>query len=80
VGKRAKTVGKITQALFLFAPTHYHEFQVPTFNLRVVVKLLLATGKADVNAKNKWGQTPLPRAAAQGHEAIVKLLEPLSAL
>ncbi|KAJ5160851.1 Pfs NACHT and Ankyrin domain protein [Penicillium canariense] len=37
-------------------------------------KLLLDTGKADINAKDNDGQTPLLYAAASGHEAMVKLL------
>jgi hypothetical protein len=40
-----------------------------------VVKLLLATGKADVDSKNRDGQTPLSWAAQKGHEAVVKLLQ-----
>ncbi|KAH0538836.1 hypothetical protein FGG08_004612 [Glutinoglossum americanum] len=40
-----------------------------------IVKLLLATGKVDVDSKdNYYGQTPLSWAAENGHEAIVKLL------
>jgi len=40
-----------------------------------VVKLLVETGKVDVDSKDtEYGQTPLSRAAAQGHEAMVKLL------
>jgi len=39
-----------------------------------VVKLLLATGKADVDSKDNEGQTPLSWAALLGHEAVVKLL------
>ncbi|PNP60690.1 hypothetical protein FNYG_14580 [Fusarium nygamai] len=39
-----------------------------------IVKLLLATGKVDVNLKAYGGQTPLSWAAEKGHEAIVKLL------
>ncbi|KAF2185905.1 ankyrin [Zopfia rhizophila CBS 207.26] len=39
-----------------------------------VVKLLLATGKVDVNSKDDHGWTPLRRAAGNGHEAVVKLL------
>jgi ankyrin repeat protein len=39
-----------------------------------VVKLLLATGKVDVDSKSKYGQTPLSWAAERGHEAVVKLL------
>jgi len=39
-----------------------------------VVKLLLATGKVDVNSKeDDNGRTPLPWAAENGHEAVVKL-------
>ena len=40
-----------------------------------VVKLLLATGKVDVDSKDtEYDQTPLSWAAAGGHEAVVKLL------
>ena len=41
-----------------------------------MVKLLLSTGKVDVDAKDDlYRQTPLWQAAGKGHEAIVKLLE-----
>jgi ankyrin repeat domain-containing protein 50 len=41
----------------------------------VVVKLLLETGKADVDLKDsKYRQTPLSWAAENGHEIVVKLL------
>jgi len=39
-----------------------------------VVKLLLATGKADVNSTDKYGRTPLSWAAGNRHKAVVKLL------
>ena len=40
-----------------------------------MVKLLLETGKVDVDSKDKdYGRTPLSWAAAGGHEAVVKLL------
>ena len=39
-----------------------------------VVERLLATGKVDVNAKDNFGQTPLSRAAGNGHKAVVRLL------
>ncbi|RYP14907.1 hypothetical protein DL765_006049 [Monosporascus sp. GIB2] len=40
-----------------------------------VVKLLLDTGKVDVDSKdNIYSQTPLSLAAGKGHEAVVKLL------
>jgi hypothetical protein len=40
-----------------------------------VAKLLLDTGKVDVNARDtRLGQTPLWRATAGGHEGLVKLL------
>jgi ankyrin repeat protein len=39
-----------------------------------VVKLLLATGKAEVNLRDKFDQTPLLLGAASGHRAVVKLL------
>ncbi len=38
------------------------------------VKLLLDTGKVDVNAEDRSGRTPLWLAAGKGYEAIVKLL------
>ena len=40
----------------------------------VLVQLLLATGKADVESKDKYGRTPLLWAAKKGHEAVVRLL------
>ena len=40
-----------------------------------VVKLLLGTGKVDVDSKDARGQTPLSWAAQEGHEAVVKLLQ-----
>jgi ankyrin repeat protein len=40
-----------------------------------VVKMLLDTGKADVEAKDtQYGQTPLSLAAENGHKAVVKML------
>jgi ankyrin repeat protein len=39
-----------------------------------VVKLLVETGKVDVDSKDTAGQTPLLRAVGQGHAAVVKLL------
>jgi ankyrin repeat protein len=44
------------------------------FGHEAVVKLLLATGKVDVDSKDKDSQTPLWWAAKEGHEAVVKLL------
>jgi ankyrin repeat protein len=41
-----------------------------------VVKLLLATGKADIDSKDSgYGRTPLSWAARYGQEAVVKLLQ-----
>ena len=40
----------------------------------VMVKLLLATNKVDVDAKDRGGRTPLSWAAEKGFEAVVKLL------
>ncbi|KAF2467808.1 uncharacterized protein BDR25DRAFT_291179 [Lindgomyces ingoldianus] len=40
----------------------------------IVVKLLLETGKIDINAKNTCGQTLFWRATSGGHEVVVKLL------
>jgi ankyrin repeat protein len=39
-----------------------------------VVKLLLETGKVDVETKDSHGQTPLSLATWSGHKAVVKLL------
>jgi ankyrin repeat protein len=40
-----------------------------------VVKLLLQTGKVDVDSKDtEYGRTPLSWAAEEGHEEVVKLL------
>lgn len=39
-----------------------------------VVNLLLETGRANVEAKDNFGDTPLSLAARNGHEAVVQLL------
>ena len=39
-----------------------------------IVRLLLETGKIDIDSKDKLGQTPLWWAVQEGHEAVVKLL------
>jgi ankyrin repeat protein len=39
-----------------------------------VVRLLLETGKVDVDSKDSDGQTPLSLATENGHEAVVQLL------
>ncbi|KAK2933588.1 Ankyrin repeat [Fusarium oxysporum f. sp. vasinfectum] len=39
-----------------------------------VVKMLLDTGKGDVDSRDKNGRSPLSLAAKSGHEAIVRLL------
>lgn len=44
-----------------------------------VVKLLLETGKADVNSKDEYGRTPLSWAQF-GPEPVVKLLQSFSSL
>lgn len=44
------------------------------FGVEAVAKLLLDTGKVDVDSKDEDGRTPLLWAAASGHEAVVKLL------
>jgi ankyrin repeat protein len=41
----------------------------------VVVRLLLETGKVDVDVKGVFGQTPLLCAVQNGHEAVVRLLQ-----
>jgi ankyrin repeat protein len=40
----------------------------------VVIKLLLETGKAEVDSKNRDGLTPLWGAAQNAHGAVVNLL------
>ena len=40
----------------------------------IVVKLLLDTGKVDVDARDTYGRTPLSCAAERGHYAVVSLL------
>jgi ankyrin repeat protein len=40
-----------------------------------LVKLLLETGKVEVDAKDRYSWTPLYRAAMGGHKAVVKLLQ-----
>lgn len=44
------------------------------FGHETVVKLLLETDKADVDARDRDGRTPQLWAARNGHEAVVKLL------
>lgn len=39
-----------------------------------VVKLLLETGKAEVDSKDRYNRTPLFEAAVNGHQGVVKLL------
>jgi ankyrin repeat protein len=39
-----------------------------------VVQLQITTCKVDIDAKDCLGQTPLSRAAGNGHEAVVQLL------
>jgi ankyrin repeat protein len=41
---------------------------------KIVLELLLSTGKVDVNAKDEYGFIPLMWAAQNGHTEIVKLL------
>jgi ankyrin repeat protein len=40
-----------------------------------VVKLLLDTGKVDVDSKGVDGRTPVWWAAENGHESVVELLQ-----
>ncbi|KAL8366631.1 hypothetical protein RB595_010476 [Gaeumannomyces hyphopodioides] len=41
---------------------------------QAVIQLLLDTGKAEVDSKDKYRRTPLSWAARNGHEAVAKLL------
>jgi ankyrin repeat protein len=41
----------------------------------IVIKLLIKTGKVDIDSKDDDGRTPLYWAAFYGHEAVVKLLK-----
>ena len=41
-----------------------------------VVRVLIEQGNADVNSKDFEGQTPMSYAVGEGHEGIVRLLEP----
>ncbi|KAH7175771.1 hypothetical protein EDB81DRAFT_836086 [Dactylonectria macrodidyma] len=50
------------------------KFDVARWPKAVVRILLLATGKADIDTKDRNGRTPLSYAAANGHEAVVRLL------
>lgn len=49
------------------------------FGLDAVAKLLLETGKVDVDSRDSDGQTPLSWAAENGREAVVKLLQSFNA-
>jgi ankyrin repeat protein len=45
------------------------------FGHEAIIKLLLATGKIDVDSKDSsYGRTPLSWTAKKGHKAVVKLL------
>ena len=39
-----------------------------------MVRLLIDTGKADIDSKDNFGWTPLSLAAQRGHEVVVRLL------
>jgi ankyrin repeat protein len=39
-----------------------------------IVKLLLSSGKVDIDSRSNSGRTPLSYAAERGHDAVVKLL------
>ena len=48
---------------------------VSYFGLDAIVKLLLETGKVDLDSKDSWhGRTLLSWATENGHETVVKLL------
>lgn len=38
------------------------------------MKLLLETGKVDMNSKDFWGRTPLLIAKQNGHNSVAELL------
>ena len=52
----------------------YHRRSAAWNRHEAVVKLLLDTGKVNVDSKDGSGRTPLSWAAENGHEAVVKLL------
>jgi ankyrin repeat protein len=64
-------------ALFLVAHENTYKWYVSNYVIpkghQTVAELLLA-GKAEVNAKDKYGQTPLHLAAGMGHKATAELL------
>ncbi len=54
-------------------------YQTPLFQAAMngheaVVRLLLETGKVDINSRDGKSGTPLSHAAENGHDAVVKLL------
>lgn len=50
-------------------------FSAPAYSrYTIVLRLLLHTGKVDVNSKDNGGRTPLSLAIYGGHEATVRLL------
>ena len=51
-------------------PLHY----AARFGQQLMTKLLLETGKVDVDAGDKYEQTPLSWAAENGHDRVVELL------
>jgi hypothetical protein len=57
-------------------PEKFINFHVAALNgLEALVRLLLATGAVDADAKDAYGRTPLSWAARNGHEAVVRLIQ-----
>ena len=73
--KRNKNWSTFYRAMNLDFPGHTDPLIVSSyFGFETVVQRLLNSGKADVEAKDRYGRTPLWFAASGGHEATVKLL------
>ena len=72
-----RTTSSASQVLFVdqrfrerFQGVHFAAY----FGLTDIVKLLIETGKADIDSKDSGGLTPLSWAAGRGHDAVIKLL------
>ena len=71
---RSKKVNAIAKLLYRITNSRAALLKPAKIGDAIFVKQLLETGKADVDAKDRYGRTPLSWAAENGHEAVVKLL------